>query len=207
MTVQTGRRARKQPAEVRRETILDAAIAVFARTAYRAAGTAEIARAAGIAEPTLYRHFSSKRELYLAALEQTGELIVEKFREIATRTEKAEEALSGMGDWYAENVAVDPEHLRLRQRAYAETDDHDVRAALQRVYLAVQDIAAGVIRRGQEQGVFTREVSPEAGAWLFIAIGQVLDLGRLIGLSPEECLRSCDELAHAAKRALAVHPA
>ena len=207
MTVGAGRRARKQRAEVRRETILDAAIRVFARTAYRAAGTAEIAREAGIAEPTIYRHFDSKRELYLAALEQSGERTVATFREIAGRTERAEEALGAMGDWYAENVVADPEHLRLRQRAYAETDDPEVRAALQRVYLAVRDIAADVIRRGQEQGVFSRAVSPEAGAWLFIAIGQVLDLGRLIGLSAEECLRSCDELAATAKRALAAVPA
>jgi AcrR family transcriptional regulator len=195
MTVRTGKRAAKQAAEVRRETVLDAAIRVFARTSYRGAGTAEIAREAGIAEPTIYRYFDSKRALYLAALERSGELVVDTFRGIAERTAAAEEAIAAMGEWYAHNVITDPEHLRLRQRAFAETDDDDVRAILRRTYEDVRDIAAAVIRRGQEQGVFTRDVAPEAGAWMFIAVGQVLDLARLIGMSADECLRSCDELA------------
>lgn len=203
MTVRTAKRARKQPAEVRRETVLEAAIKVFARTSFRAAGTAEIAREAGIAEPTIYRHFDSKRDLYLAALAQTGRVVVDTFRALAESTPNAGEALSAMGDWYAHNVVTDPEHLRMRQRAVAETDDEDVREGLRRTYLDVRDVAAGVIRRGQEQGIFNREVSPETGAWMFIAVGQVLDLSRLIGLSAEECLRSCDELAHAFKRAIA----
>lgn len=206
MTVRSGKRAPKQAAEVRREGVLDAAIRVFAGTSYRSAGTAEIAREAGIAEPTIYRHFESKRALYLAALQRSGEIIVGTFRAIAERTPAAEQAISAMGGWYAQNVIDDPDHLRLRQRAIAETDDEEIRAILRRTYEDVRDIAAAVIGRGQEQGVFVRTVRPEAGAWMFIAVGQVLDLARLIGLSADECLRSCDELAGLMKELLSARP-
>ena len=57
------------PAAERRQAIVDAALRVFAGSSYSGATTAEIARAAGISEPILYRHFASKRELYLACLE------------------------------------------------------------------------------------------------------------------------------------------
>ena len=57
------------PAAERRQAIVDAALRVFAGGSYSHATTAEIARAAGISEPILYRHFASKRELYLACLE------------------------------------------------------------------------------------------------------------------------------------------
>ena len=40
------------------------------RSSYRGATTAEIAREAGISEPILYRHFGSKRDLYLACLDE-----------------------------------------------------------------------------------------------------------------------------------------
>ena len=40
------------------------------RKSYRGATTAEIAREAGITEPILYRHFGSKRDLYLACLDE-----------------------------------------------------------------------------------------------------------------------------------------
>ena len=57
------------PAAERRQAIVDAALRVFAGGSYSGSTTAEIARAAGISEPILYRHFASKRELYLACLE------------------------------------------------------------------------------------------------------------------------------------------
>ena len=58
------------PAEERRAAVLDTACRVFGRCSYRGATTAEIAREAGVTEPILYRHFDSKRALYLACLER-----------------------------------------------------------------------------------------------------------------------------------------
>src|SRR5438874_8001178 len=54
----------------RRQAVLDTAGRVFSRSSYRGATTAEIAREAGISEPILYRHFGSKRDLYLACLDE-----------------------------------------------------------------------------------------------------------------------------------------
>src|SRR3954452_10528200 len=54
----------------RRQGVLDAASRVFFASSYRGATTAEIAREAGISEPILYRHFGSKRDLYIACLDE-----------------------------------------------------------------------------------------------------------------------------------------
>ena len=59
--------------------MLDTACRVFFETSYRGATTAEIAREAGITEPILYRHFGSKRDLYLACLDEAWR----SFREFA----------------------------------------------------------------------------------------------------------------------------
>ena len=50
-------------ASERRAAVLDTATLVFSRCSYRGATTAEIARAAGVTEPILYRHFESKQAL------------------------------------------------------------------------------------------------------------------------------------------------
>jgi AcrR family transcriptional regulator len=55
-------------AEERKTTVLECACQIFAKGSYHGATTAEIARTAGVTEPILYRHFSSKRDLYLACL-------------------------------------------------------------------------------------------------------------------------------------------
>ena len=58
------------PAVERRAAVLDAALRVFGEGSYGGATTAEIARAAGVSEPILYRHFGSKRDLYCACLDE-----------------------------------------------------------------------------------------------------------------------------------------
>jgi AcrR family transcriptional regulator len=201
-----GRRARKQPAEVRREEILAAATRVFARTPYAAAGTAEIAREAGIAEPTIYRHFGSKRELYLAALRVCKESICRSFASIAATTAHALEALTAMGRWYEQNIITDPDQVRMRGRAMSESIDAEVRATLQQGYQEILDIITGVVRRGQEQGVFTRDITAEGGALLFCAVGQQLDCMGIMGVDEETRLGQFDLLAAAAMRALLANP-
>ncbi|MDN6290455.1 MAG: TetR/AcrR family transcriptional regulator [Tetragenococcus koreensis] len=55
--------------EKRREHIVSAALKSFSGSSYRATTTASIAKAAGVSEVTLFRHFSSKEELFKAVTE------------------------------------------------------------------------------------------------------------------------------------------
>ncbi|MEB3021142.1 TetR/AcrR family transcriptional regulator [[Mycobacterium] crassicus] len=58
------RRPRGEP----RRLLLDAARDLFARQDYRSTTTREIAKAAGVTEPLLFRHFGSKAALFREAL-------------------------------------------------------------------------------------------------------------------------------------------
>ena len=55
-------------AAARRESILDAAEMQFVRDGLHATGTRDLARAAGVTEPVLYRHFESKEALFVAVV-------------------------------------------------------------------------------------------------------------------------------------------
>jgi AcrR family transcriptional regulator len=169
-------RARKQPADVRRETVLDAAMTVFARQPYRAAGTAEIAREAGIAEPTIYRHFASKRDLYLAAVKRTCEQVEDAWRAIVADSPDAPHALAAIGEWYETSVYANNVPVRLRMRAIAEATDEDIAEILRQCYARIHAMVEEQIRRGQEEGLFSRAVDPSAAAWVYIGIGKILDL-------------------------------
>jgi AcrR family transcriptional regulator len=59
-------------ASARREQLLDVALQVFARQGYHGASMNDVADAAGVTKPVVYQHFDSKRELYLALLEEVG---------------------------------------------------------------------------------------------------------------------------------------
>jgi AcrR family transcriptional regulator len=53
----------------RRQVIIDAALALFSRKGFRGTTTKEIAEAAGCSEATIFKHFTTKDELYSAILE------------------------------------------------------------------------------------------------------------------------------------------
>ena len=60
------------PAAVRRRQLLDVAIEAFARRGFHATSMVDVADAAGVTKPVLYQHFTSKRALYLEALNDVG---------------------------------------------------------------------------------------------------------------------------------------
>ena len=54
----------------RRERILDAGLALFLQQGYRGVRMEAVARAAGVAKPTLYRYFADKEALFCAGVER-----------------------------------------------------------------------------------------------------------------------------------------
>lgn len=59
---------KKKKTEERRQDILGAALIIFAQKGYSGSTTAEIARAAGVAEGTIFRHFATKKDLLIEVM-------------------------------------------------------------------------------------------------------------------------------------------
>jgi AcrR family transcriptional regulator len=68
----TGER-RRLPVAERRELITEVAGRLFGERGYEGTRLDDIAAAAGVTKPVLYRHFDSKRDLYLALLARHGD--------------------------------------------------------------------------------------------------------------------------------------
>src|SRR5438094_7085455 len=85
------------PAAERRQDLIETAIRVFTEGSYRGTTTAEIARAAGVSEPILYRHFASKRDLYLAALDHVWRKARTAWEQTLAEAPDVRAALEAMG--------------------------------------------------------------------------------------------------------------
>ena len=59
-------------AAARREQILDVAVQAFAHQGFHTTSMNDVAVAAGVTKPVLYQHFASKRDLYMALLDEAG---------------------------------------------------------------------------------------------------------------------------------------
>lgn len=123
----------RKTAEQRREEVLDAALSVFAEHGLSGASTDEIARAAGISQPYLFRLFHTKKELFIAATERCFRETRETFAR-AAEGKSGEEALKAMGDAYGELIRSNPNRLRGQMQAYVAAGDPEIRAVVRKGY-------------------------------------------------------------------------
>lgn len=68
-----------------RQTLIDAAGEVFVRRGFARATTREIAQVAGVAEGTIYRHFSDKHALFLAVFLHIAGGMIQDLRRVPER--------------------------------------------------------------------------------------------------------------------------
>ena len=123
--------AERKTAEERRHAVLDAATVAFARRGLHGTSTEDIARAAGISQPYLFRLFGTKKALFIATVERCMSETLELFR-AAAGSVRGEDALKAMGVAYFEMVTTDRARLLTQMQAYAACDDDDIRAAMRR---------------------------------------------------------------------------
>jgi AcrR family transcriptional regulator len=89
-------------AEERRETVLGAAMKVFAERGYLGTPTMEVAKAAGISQAYLFRLFPTKLDLVLAVVERSNRRIHETFAKAAAAAKaEGDDPGKAMGESYA----------------------------------------------------------------------------------------------------------
>ena len=179
------RRAAKRAAPERRQQILETASAVFAKSNYAKVGTADLARAAGISEPALYRHFSGKREIYVATLEAMGARLLEIWRGIAAASDDPLEAIRRVGVGYYDHLQSRAPMLRLFYEAISEIDDPEIGRAVRANFLAMVGFVEGLLLEARARGRLRRDIDPRVAAWHFMAIGFSFDLVHMLALDGE----------------------
>ena len=99
---------------------------------YHAAAMDEIAERAGVSKPVLYQHFPSKRDLYLALLEQHTDELVEAARAaLASTSDNKQRVAATMAAFFA---FIDSESESFRLVFESDfTSDHEVRELLDRM--------------------------------------------------------------------------
>jgi AcrR family transcriptional regulator len=128
-------------AEERRGEVMRAAAAAFADGGYRGTTTQDVAERAGISQPYIFRLFSSKKELFLAVVEDCFERTERTFVEAAQGL-SGDEALDAMGMAYAELIR-DPVNLLVQLHCFtAAAGDPDVRLLAQRGMRRVWETAS-----------------------------------------------------------------
>ena len=106
-------RGTRLPKGQRRGQLMAAARDVFVSVGYHAAAMDDIAARAGVTKPVLYQHFASKRDLYLAILDEGSRLFLHQIRGALRSTEDNQQRVYQTIRAYFRFVAHDDADYRL----------------------------------------------------------------------------------------------
>jgi AcrR family transcriptional regulator len=137
----------------RREAVLEAALPLFAVRGHAGTTTRELAKAAGVAEPILYRHFPSKADLFAAVLARCEARLLERMEATLAGATDAPERLRALADGLPSLLADLEDEFRVVNGAAATHDDARTAALVRRTYerlgsFLARALAASGLRRG-----------------------------------------------------------
>ena len=145
-------------AQESRKRILESAREIFFRDGFEAANLDEVAQRAGVAKGTIYRHFESKAELYVAVLAENADVFVDRLRQTIDPSLPADAQIRRTGFFYFKHYTENREYFRIfwaleNQRLIGELPNALVRTVTD-VWKRCLRILADVIESGVQEGIF-----------------------------------------------------
>jgi len=162
--------ARMRSADRRRQ-LLEVAADLFARLGYRGTTTAELAKAAGITEPILYRHFDNKLDLFVTLVDEVGRDVIRGWQDALEGVEEASKRLEVL---LAANPATHEKGkgvYRVIFQAMTETEgDQDIARALRKHLSRLHQFIKDELSSLQRAGAVRKDETAADLAWLLINV-------------------------------------
>ena len=163
----------------KKKIILNCAATLFARQGFRETSMAEISKMSGVASATVFYHYKSKEELFIAILEQVKASLFEAFADLAeTRTcVSGYDAVEGVVNDYLRLATDMPDAFLLLHRhfPYQLADaNEDCRTHLEEVYNCLVGFFEDAIRQGREDGSIAAMAPHKTALILFSTVDGIV---------------------------------
>jgi TetR/AcrR family fatty acid metabolism transcriptional regulator len=165
----------------KRESILDAAIKVFASRGYHGSRVSDIAREAGIAYGLVYHYFRNKEEILHTIFEERWSGFLEAVEAIADGPTSTEDKLVSVAALILNAYRLRPEWVKVLvleiHRSSRVSDPEQIRA-VGRLF----QLVARILRRGQECGEVRRDLDPEVACYVLIGALDLVITSMVLGV-------------------------
>ena len=151
-----------------KEKILDAGLSLFSKKGYLGATTKEIAKKAGVAELTLFRHFSSKERLFEQAIKRRSFLPALKGLLPELKDLEYADALAVIANRYLERLSEKRDLIRI-MHSEIHLYPAKVREIQQKFVGEIVGTLAFYFRGLQERRIL-KDFDPELGARAFLSM-------------------------------------
>ncbi|MCF8566065.1 TetR family transcriptional regulator [Alicyclobacillus tolerans] len=144
--------------EAKYQAILEAAVQVMAESGYHHAQISRIARAAGVADGTVYLYFKNKEDILVSLLRQTIGQIVEKGREQVRSQETAEDKLRSLVSLYFRELGSDWK-LAMVTQVHLRQVDANIRREIGNIMKPFYNALDDIVQQGVEEKLFRPSVN------------------------------------------------
>lgn len=179
-----------------RERLLDAAEEKFRRHGYRRTTIDDITVAAGTGKGSLYLHFESKQEVYLAAVRRSLERFVARAAKVLQANAPVPQRMQKLVRLTVEHYGADELlHASLFGSDLVEGEVSRMAAAVQRDRMRA--LLAQVLIAGQREGAVRPNLDPEAAAAIIFEIGWAVvraELEKVSVLPLDKALMTLNEI-------------
>jgi AcrR family transcriptional regulator len=185
--------------EERRALILAQAKIIFARQGYREASTGELARASGISEPILYKHFGSKKKLYMAVLNMICDQFFERCKSLVIKRSENSllESLTYFILDYRTAAMEDHDSMHLLLNAALESNDPEIVEIYQNHNRKMYELIYSLLEKGQKQDLLSSRLDLSAAAWGYMSFLFALQYrakANLVNQFTEQIIREVNRL-------------
>jgi TetR/AcrR family fatty acid metabolism transcriptional regulator len=162
------------PGSEKYQRILDAAVEVIAEHGYFSSPVSAIAKRAGVADGTVYLYFKSKDDVLRTAIDTTFNKFHKQVEEAFLTLHGPREQLEYIAQVHLESHAVNRSMAILMQTEVRQSAKFIAEFSHHHLVKYIQ-VVREVVRRGQQEGIFRRDVSDGVVAHcMFGAIDELL---------------------------------
>ena len=169
-------RKRRMDAGERQDEIIQAALDLAARQGVESVTTQDMADAMGLTQGAIFRHFPTKDDIWLAAINWVRRRLMSVVETAAARSENPLEALEGIFFAHVSFVARHPAIPRLVFSDYLLRRDTRLKQLIQEIITGYESRIAGLLSQAKAAGLARPDLDEESAATLFIGMIQGLVL-------------------------------
>lgn len=150
--------------DIRRQEIVEATLELAAEQGIKNLTTQAIAERVGIAQPTIFRHFSSRDAIFAAVVGWVADNLLHALEQLEHEHASPDERLRGL---LLRQLAFIGKRRGIPRVIFSDrlhVESPALKAAVRDIYQHLLDRIAGLLEEGRACGCFRADLDPEQGA-------------------------------------------
>jgi len=164
------------------DKIIRAAVKVFAKKGFFSARISDIAKAAKVADGTIYLYFNNKFDILISIFDEEIGKFISQTKKLVEQTDDPRQKIEIFA---SKHLSMAKENKSLAEIIQMELrQSHKlIKEYRKTIFSEYVDIISAIIRQGQEKGIFRKDIKPGIAKRAFF--GALDEMTRLWVLSPK----------------------